>query len=396
VARYAYRCRTGSSAIFSVRHYTVEFDGQTQATSYATIEVHPGTMKVVQIRSCRNRPVNNTIMTIIHEPRVHEVIDKRSPWGLALRQASRGKYWPHSARSAQRGCHEPAQSEPIPSMLWLTRNRTFDFRHRGAIMGVLNVTPDSFSDGGRWLDVDAAVAHAREMGAQGAEIIDVGGESTRPGAEPVDESEELRRVLPVIERLAGTQAIAISIDTMKPAVARAAVERGAEIINDITGLRHPAMREVVRETGAAAIIMHMQGEPRTMQAAPNYEDVTREVGEFFRQALESCLASGIDPMRLAFDPGIGFGKTVAHNLALLGKLELVRVGGRPIVVGVSRKSFLGKVTGSERMEGRAWPTVALTSFLRERGANVLRVHDVRPNVQALRMTEAILHGVQPA
>jgi len=142
--------------------------------------------------------------------------------------------------------------------------------------------------------------------------------------------------------------------------------------------------------------MHMQGEPRTMQAAPNYEDVTREVGEFFRQALESCLASGIDPMRLAFDPGIGFGKTVAHNLALLGKLELVRVGGRPIVVGVSRKSFLGKVTGSERMEGRAWPTVALTSFLRERGANVLRVHDVRPNVQALRMTEAILHGVQPA
>jgi len=281
-------------------------------------------------------------------------------------------------------------------MLWLTRNRTFDFRRRGVIMGVLNVTPDSFSDGGRWVDVDAAGAHAREMASQGAEIIDVGGESTRPGAEPVDESEELRRVLPVIERLAGTQAIAISIDTMKPAVARAAVERGAEIINDITGLRHPAMREVVRETGAAAIIMHMQGEPRMMQTAPNYEDVTREVGEFFRQALESCLASGIDPMRLAFDPGIGFGKTVAHNLALLGKLELVRVGERPIVVGVSRKSFLGKVTGSERMEDRTWPTVALTSFLRERGANILRVHDVRPNVQALRMTEAILHGVQPA
>jgi len=263
-------------------------------------------------------------------------------------------------------------------------------------MGVLNVTPDSFSDGGRWVDVNAAVAHALEMAAHGAEIIDVGGESTRPGAHPIAEEEELRRVLPVIERLAGEKSIAISIDTMKSGVARAAMERGAKIINDVTGLRDPAVREVVRSTGAAAVIMHMQGDPQTMQAAPHYHDVTREVGEFFRQRLELCLASGIDPTRLAFDPGIGFGKTVAHNLTLLGNLEFVRVGERPLVVGVSRKSFLSKVTGTERVEDRDWPTVALTSFLRERGANILRVHDVQPNVQALRMTEAILHGVDTA
>ena len=206
----------------------------------------------------------------------------------------------------------------------------------------------------------------------------------------------MRRVLPVIERLAGEKSIAISIDTMKSGVARAAMERGAKIINDVTGLRDPAMREVVRSTGAAAVIMHMQGDPLTMQAAPHYDDVTREVGEFFRQRLELCLASGIDPTRLAFDPGIGFGKTVAHNLTLLGNLEFVRVGERPLVVGVSRKSFLSKVTGTERVEDRDWPTVALTSFLRERGANIRRVHDVQPNVQALRMTEAILHGVDTA
>ncbi len=268
-------------------------------------------------------------------------------------------------------------------VLWKTSHRTFDFTAHAAIMGVLNVTPDSFSDGGQWLDVDAAVAHAQAMAADGAEIIDVGGESTRPGAEPVSEVEELRRVLPVIERLATEHVV--SIDTMKPAVARAAVAAGAAIINDVTGLRDPAMRDVVRETGVAAIAMHMQGEPRTMQRAPTYADVMAEVRESLRQAFDACLASGIDPMRLALDPGIGFGKTLEHNLALLRGLESVRIGRRPLVVGVSRKSFLGGV-----VEDRAWPTVALTSLLRERGAQVLRVHDVKPNAQALRMTEAIL------
>jgi dihydropteroate synthase len=278
-------------------------------------------------------------------------------------------------------------------MLWLTRNRTFDLTRRGLIMGVLNVTPDSFSDGGQWVDFDAAIAHALEMIRGGADILDIGGESTRPGAEPVVENEELRRVVPVIERLARETRIALSIDTMKPAVARAAVAAGAEIINDVSGLRSAEMREVVRETDAGAIAMHMQGEPRTMQDAPHYGDVTAEVRDFFRQVFGATLASGIDPMRLAFDPGIGFGKTLAHNLTLLRKLESLRHGERPLVVGVSRKSFIGKALGSEELADRDWPTVALTSYLRERGANVLRVHDVKPNVEALRMTEAILQGV---
>lgn len=255
-------------------------------------------------------------------------------------------------------------------------------------MGVLNVTADSFSDGGEFLNLERALEHAREMIAAGADIIDVGGESTRPGAEPVAEVEEMRRVLPIIERLSNSAVL--SIDTMKPAVARAAVEAGAEVVNDVTGLRDPAMREVVRETGAGAIAMHMQGTPRDMQVAPRYADVCGEIREFFRQTFEACLASGIDSMRLAFDPGIGFGKTVEHNLALLRNLDSMRVGGRPLVLGVSRKSFIGKVAGSMKMDDRAWPTVALTSYGRTRGANVFRVHDVHPNAQALRMTEAIL------
>jgi dihydropteroate synthase len=279
-------------------------------------------------------------------------------------------------------------------MLWQTASRTFDLAARGLVMGILNVTEDSFSDGGEWLDPGRAIQHAREMAAQGAEIIDVGGESTRPGAEPVPEAEELRRVLPVIEQLANDRRFAISIDTRKPEVARAALEAGAAIINDVSGLRHPAMREVVRATGAAAIAMHMQGEPRTMQLAPRYHDVSGEVREFFRQTYASCLASGIAPMCLAFDPGIGFGKTVEHNLTLLRDLESLRIDGRPVVLGVSRKSFLGKVLWAATLENRSWPTVALTSYGALRGANVLRVHEVQPNVEALRMTEAILRGTE--
>jgi dihydropteroate synthase len=275
-------------------------------------------------------------------------------------------------------------------MLWKTKTREFDLHKRALLMGILNVTADSFSDGGRYLDPERAVAHAREMAAAGAEIIDVGGESTRPGAEPVPEEEEMRRVLPVIERLGDDPRFVVSIDTMKPAVARAAVERGAEIINDVTGLRDPAMREVLFASGAGAIAMHMQGIPRDMQQAPRYEDVVAEIKDFFRQTLNACLASGVDVMRLAFDPGIGFGKTVPHNLAILRNLDSMRVGGRPLVLGVSRKSFLGKLVGSESLEDRAWPTVALTSYARARGANVIRVHDVLPNSHALRMTEALL------
>jgi dihydropteroate synthase len=275
-------------------------------------------------------------------------------------------------------------------MIWKTRTRTLDLSSVGAIMGVLNVTPDSFSDGGRWLDVDAAVAHGIALAADGAEIIDVGGESTRPGAEPVAEAEEMRRALPIIKRLAAHGSALISIDTMKPGVAAAAIEAGASIVNDVTGLRDAAMREVVRASGCGAVAMHMRGLPRTMQTAPQYGDVVGEVRDFFRQTLDACLASGIDPMHLAFDPGIGFGKTVAHNATLLRETASLRVAGRPLVLGVSRKSFIGKLLASEAMEDRFWPTVALSSYLRERGADVLRVHDARPNRDALRMTEAIL------
>ena len=281
-------------------------------------------------------------------------------------------------------------------MLWHTRTRSFDLSRKGLIMGVLNVTPDSFSDGGQWLNFDAAVAHGRFMMAAGAQILDVGGESTRPGAAPVDSEEELRRVVPVIQQLSREPGVCLSIDTMKPAVARAALEAGAEIVNDITGLRSPEMREVVKEFGAGAVSMHMQGEPRTMQAAPHYDDVCAEIRIFFRQVFDACLASGIDPMRLAFDPGIGFGKTLTHNLEVLRNLESLRVGERPLVVGVSRKSFIGKVLGSNSVDDRDWPTVALTSYLREAGAAIFRVHEVKRNEEALRMTEAILHGALAA
>ncbi len=261
-------------------------------------------------------------------------------------------------------------------------------------MGILNVTPDSFSDGGRFADVEAALSHAQQMIAHGAEILDVGGESTRPGAAPVEEHEELRRVLPVIERLAKLDGhgakFVISADTMKPAVARAAVAAGASIINDVGGLRDEAMIAAVKDTGAGVVVMHMQGEPRTMQHAPHYENVCGEVRNFFCDAVRRCVASGVPATLAALDPGIGFGKTPGHNLELLRHLGELETDGRPLVVGVSRKSFIGKVPGISPGDDRMWPTVALTCHSRARGARVFRVHDVKPNVEALRMTEAIL------
>jgi len=264
-------------------------------------------------------------------------------------------------------------------------------------MGILNVTLDSFSDAGKFLSVDKAVAHALRMVEEGADVIDIGGESTRPGAESVSAEVELERVVPVLEGIfkkLGDSRVLISIDTYKAEVARAALDRGASIINDITGLRgDPAMTEVARQSGAGVIIMHMQGTPRTMQLSPSYGDVVGEVRDFFRQSFDHAVASGLHPMSLAFDPGIGFGKTVAHNLQLLKNLESLRVGDRPLVLGVSNKSFIGKVIGSDSLEDRFWPTVALTSFAREHGANLVRVHEVKPNAEALRMTEAILEGI---
>ncbi|MCX6967352.1 MAG: dihydropteroate synthase [Verrucomicrobia bacterium] len=278
-------------------------------------------------------------------------------------------------------------------MLWQTKNRLFDFTSHGVVMGILNLTLDSFSDGGRFFDPELAVQHALKMEAEGAQIIDIGGESTRPGAAPVSEAEELARVVPVIERLAGHLKAVISIDTSKAAVARAAVQAGAGIINDVTALLgDPEMPRVAAESGAGIVLMHMQGTPRTMQAAPHYDNVVAEVRDFFRQSAALALRWGIDPLRIAFDPGIGFGKTVEHNVMLLRELpalQLPELPDRPLVLGVSRKTFLGKLLNDMAFEQRFWPTVALTSLGRELGAVVFRVHDVKANLEALRMTEAI-------
>ena len=279
-------------------------------------------------------------------------------------------------------------------MIWKIREREIDLSRRALVMGILNATPDSFSDGGSFLEPGAALSHGLAMVADGADILDIGGESTRPGAERVSVDEEIRRVLPVIRALRRESGVLISIDTSKAAVAQAALDEGADIINDITGLRgDPDMPALAAASKAGLVIMHMQGEPRTMQVAPAYDDVVREVGEFFRHSLERAVGSGIDPMRIAFDPGIGFGKTPEHNPRLLAGLASFSVFGRPLLVGVSRKSFLGWMAGSSAMEDRFWPGVALTSLCRERGARILRVHDVKPHTEALRMTEAILGHV---
>ncbi len=260
-------------------------------------------------------------------------------------------------------------------------------------MGILNVTPDSFSDGGRHAGIAAALGHARTMIGEGADIIDIGGESTRPGAAEVAEAEEISRTAPVVAALRAEWDGLISIDTMKAAVAAAALEAGADIVNDVSGLTADrAMAEVCRKGGCGVVVMHMQGDPRTMQAAPCYGDVVAEVRAYFVERLATLTAAGLDPEAICFDPGIGFGKTVAHNLALLRGLPERAAAGRPLLLGVSRKSFIGRVLGSDDLADRAWPTVVLTAWGREAGARIHRVHEVRPNVQALRMTEAILAG----
>jgi dihydropteroate synthase len=275
--------------------------------------------------------------------------------------------------------------------LWKIGHHIFDLSRHGLIMGVLNVTPDSFSDGGNFFETESAVEHGLKMAVEGAHIIDVGGESTRPGAEAVTAEEELRRVVPVIEQLRRKSEVIISIDTAKSEVARAAIRAGASIVNDVTGGRgDEEMMPLIAETKSAFIIMHMQGTPQTMQIAPQYTNVVSEVSDFFRQQYARAIVYSIDPMAIAFDPGIGFGKTLEHNLELLGQLERLRACDRPIVIGVSRKSFLGKLINSAQVSDRLAPAVALNSLLRMCGADVFRVHDVKENANALKVTEAIL------
>jgi dihydropteroate synthase len=260
-------------------------------------------------------------------------------------------------------------------------------------MGVLNVTPDSFSDAGNFLEPESAIAHALRMESEGAEIIDIGGESTRPGAEPVDAEEELRRVIPVVEGLRARSQVVISIDTSKAVVAEAAIALGAEIINDVTAMRgDPPMPELAAKSGAGVVLMHMQGEPRTMQEKPAYRDVTAEVAEFLRQRVSAAIGYGMAAERMAIDPGIGFGKTAEHNAALLRSLDRLVQIGPPVLIGVSRKSFLRWLAQAPSTTDRFWPGIAITSFCREKGARLFRVHEPKPHREALRMTEAICQG----
>jgi dihydropteroate synthase len=259
---------------------------------------------------------------------------------------------------------------------------------RPAVMGVLNVTPDSFSDGGRFLDADAAVAEGERMAADGAACIDIGGESTRPGSAPVDETEELRRVMPVVERLAERLPIPVSIDTRKPGVMRRAVAAGASLVNDVGALRAPEAVEAVAASGAAVCLMHMQGEPGTMQDAPVYGDVVAEVRAFLRRRVAACEASGIARTRIAIDPGFGFGKTLEHNLALLAGLPALAADGLPVLVGLSRKRMIGSLTGrsgGERLAG----SLAAAVVAVQNGARIVRAHDVRETVDALRVVAAL-------
>ena len=258
---------------------------------------------------------------------------------------------------------------------------------RPLIMGVVNVTPDSFSDGGRFRDHGAAIVHARRLIAEGADVLDIGGESTRPRAQPVSEADELARVLPVIAALAGE--VKISIDTMKPAVARAAVSAGAAIWNDVAGLRGPGSLETAAELGCEVVLMHMLGEPGTMQDAPHYEDVLAEVSAFLLERAEAAMAASVARDKISLDPGIGFGKTLAHNLTLLAHLDQIIALGFPVLLGVSRKSFIAKLDPTAAADQRLGGSLAAALAGAAAGVHTLRVHDVRETAQAVTIAQAI-------
>ncbi len=273
------------------------------------------------------------------------------------------------------------------SVLDLGHGRTLDLTH-AVVMGVVNVTPDSFSDGGRFTDPASAVEQALRLVAEGAGIIDVGGESTRPGAQPVSAGDEMARVIPVIEALCAATTVPVSIDTSKPEVMRAAVAAGATIINDVRALRDPDALDTAAALGVAVCLMHMQGEPRTMQDNPEYIDVVTDVRDFLAGRMLAAEAAGIPRDRMLIDPGFGFGKTPEHNLELLRRLAALRILSRPILAGLSRKSFIGKLLGLP-VDRRLHASVALALLAVQNGASVVRVHDVGPTVEALRMLDAV-------
>tara|TARA_R110000850_G_scaffold49428_7_gene121908 strand:+ start:750 stop:1586 length:837 start_codon:yes stop_codon:yes gene_type:complete len=276
-------------------------------------------------------------------------------------------------------------------MKWRCLDHTFDLSTRGEVMGIVNVTPDSFSDGGQFSSTETAVAHGLRLLDEGAAIIDVGGESTRPGAADVAEEEECRRILPVISGILQQAPDAcLSIDTSKSVVAESAVKTGAKIINDVTGFSDPSMIEIAASTGAGIVVMHMQGTPRNMQSKPCYEDILTDIRSFFEERHATLTDAGIAAESITYDPGIGFGKTLEHNLTLLRHLDQLSVSERPLLLGVSRKSFIGKLLKSEALDDRNWPTVAITAHARKQGVPLHRAHEVKPNLEAIRMTEAMM------
>ena len=284
----------------------------------------------------------------------------------------------------------PAKDEAkIGPISWKAGSHHWNLDETALVMAILNVTPDSFSDGGVHFDPVDTIKAAGRFLEEGAAILDVGGESTRPGAAEVGLDDEISRVIPVIRELASLDSAVVSIDTCKAKVAEAALDAGAAIVNDVTGLRDPAMIDICAGSDCGIVVMHMQGNPRTMQDSPSYEDVVAEVRAFFQERLETLTAAGIEPKRIVFDPGIGFGKSLSHNLALLNRVDDYRVGNRPILMGLSRKSLIGKLLGDSAMSRREYPTQALTALTRQRGAMIHRVHQVKEAVQVLRMTEAV-------
>jgi len=277
-------------------------------------------------------------------------------------------------------------------MMTLTRqakDRLIEFHDRPLIMGVVNVTPDSFFDGGRYFDTDAAVAHAVRLVEEGADLLDIGAESTRPGADVVNEEEERRRAIPVVTAVAKAVTVPISIDTSKASVARAALDAGAVLVNDVTALRgDPAMVDVVAQTGAGIVLMHMNGTPRSMQQAPHYDDVVGEISEFFEERIHFAMSHGIVQRQIILDPGIGFGKLLKHNLVLLAQLRRFTLFECPVLVGVSQKGFLGQLLDRPVQE-RQWGTAAAVAMAVDRGAGILRVHDVRAMKDVVQVATAI-------
>jgi dihydropteroate synthase len=274
-------------------------------------------------------------------------------------------------------------------LVWKAGPHELECSSRTLVMGVINVTPDSFSDGGRYLDHEAAVAHGVGLARDGADILDVGGESTRPGSDPVTPEEELDRVLPVVKRLAAETHLPISIDTRRAAVARAAVDAGASIVNDVSAGRAPDMFAVVRESGAGLVLMHMHGEPKTMQEEPLDRDVVRTVHEALAERVSAAEGEGVPRDRLAIDPGLGFGKTAEGSLRLMREVDAFLDLGLPVVVGPSRKSFIGKALGDLPVDERLEGTAGAVAYLASRGAHVIRVHDVREMVRVVRVVDAI-------